>query len=270
MSYQLTAAKIWDGSAWVYSVGTAYNLEYLVVAGGGGGNGANVNYTNAGGGGAGGYRSNITGEPSGGGASAELPLLVIPGDQFTVTVGAGGNGGTYAVNAGRGGDSIFAGITSLGGGRGAKNRNVYSGSSESGGSGGGGSRSANAGQGEPGQGFAGGNDYNGGGGGGAGQVGQIPAGGAGVSSSITGSAIVRATGGRARGGIINGVANTGDGGAGATNSSGGAGGSGIVIFSVPANAAAATFTAGLTYTSATVGSKTVYTITAGTGTVTLG
>jgi hypothetical protein len=55
-----------------------YNIQYLVIAGGGSGagNGANGNQR-GGGGGAGGYRSSISGESSGGGASAESPVAFL-------------------------------------------------------------------------------------------------------------------------------------------------------------------------------------------------
>jgi hypothetical protein len=59
-------------------------VDYLVVAGGGGG----VYSTNPGGG-AGGLRTSY-GSTSGGGASAEPSLNVASGTSITVTVGAGG------------------------------------------------------------------------------------------------------------------------------------------------------------------------------------
>ena len=72
---------------------TPYEIEYLVVAGGGAGD--------AGGGGAGGLLNGIKN--------------VIPGDYYIVTIGAGGSG---AYNAGtKGSDSGFDDIIALGGGR---------------------------------------------------------------------------------------------------------------------------------------------------------
>jgi hypothetical protein len=89
------------------------NVDYLVVAGGGGGGAIN-----AGGGGAGGYRCSVTGENSGGGASAEAPLTLSAG-AYTVTVGAGGVGGLFSGSAAASGsNSVFATITTIGGGRG--------------------------------------------------------------------------------------------------------------------------------------------------------
>ena len=159
---------------------------------------------------------------------------------------------------------------------------------------------------KPTQGFIGGssnNNYNAGaGGGGAGGAGADMstsahtggAGGAGHSSSITGSAVTRAgggggggiitrgaggTGGGGQGGQGNqagtaGTANTGGGGGGASHGSspndgknGGAGGSGIVILRYATADATISVGAGLTSSSATVGSDTVVTFTAGTGTV---
>ena len=159
---------------------------------------------------------------------------------------------------------------------------------------------------KPTQGFIGGNSNNnynaGAGGGGAGGAGADMstsahtggAGGAGHSSSITGSAVTRAgggggggvitrgaggTGGGGQGGQGNqagtaGTANTGGGGGGASHGSspndgknGGAGGSGIVILRYATADATISVGAGLTSSSATVGSDTVVTFTAGTGTV---
>jgi len=113
-------------------------------------------------------------------------------------------------------------------------------------------------------------------------------GGDGVASSITGSSVTRAGGGGAgnanqsgNGGIggdggggnggktasgtgmTAGTVNTGSGGGGfgTTNGNGGDGGSGIVIFALPVQATA-TFSAGVTQTSAVVGVNRVYSVTA--------
>jgi len=187
-------------------------VDFLVIAGGGGGGG----YAGGGGGGAGGYRTSYG--PSGGGAGAELPL-VVTAQAYTVTVGAGGtaatgwynNGSDYGSSAGgQGANSVFSSITSIGGGGGGA-----SGGSKpptTGGSGGGGTvtTSYNAGAaGTANQGYAGGNGSVvgsnsdiGGGGGGAGSVGETGTtsttsgdGGSGVASSITGSSVTRAGGG---------------------------------------------------------------------------
>jgi len=237
------------------------NVEYLVIAGGGGGGGRH-----GGGGGAGGYRSSVVGENSGRGASAETRQSISAGS-YTVTVGAGGvagagSSGTAAVGK-QGGNSVFNGITSIGGGGGANDGDTQS--YMSGGSGGGGTYDINGGSGTSGQGYDGGsagsnNPSYGAGGGGAGQQGNDGSssgggnGGNGVSSSITGSAVTRAggggganhnggtngSGGSGGGGNAgtsnqNATANTGSGGGGhptginGDGSSAGTGGSGIVI-----------------------------------------
>jgi hypothetical protein len=231
-------------------------IEYLVIGGGGGsstGNATNRWYK-MGGGGAGGYRCSVPGESSGGGASAEEPLVAEVGT-YEVIVGNGGNNTT-------GGVSQFGPIISQGGnsasGQGATSTS-YTGNS------------TNARRpGIAGQGYEGGIGYNSadgntgrnsaGGGGGAGGPGgdgrtgvNPPAGngGIGVTSSINGTATTRAGGGGGssygtkgtgqagggngaqpgsgtRGGT--GQANTGSGGGGGNGSTGG---SGIVIIRYP-------------------------------------
>lgn len=227
----------------------AITLEYLVVAGGGGGHDSN-----GGGGGAGGYRSSVTGESSGGNSTIESTITLLAGDSITTTVGAGGAYGTDGF------DSIFATITSDGGG-GCPAGNVPN----VGGSGGGASSfgyltTTSGAAGIAGQGLAGGQSINttgggcmqyaGGGGGGAGQTGfqaySDPCnntsyggdGGDGLQSSITGTATyysggggganeansrpkgVGGLGGGGNGGSSNGAAGT----SGATNTGGGGGG----------------------------------------------
>jgi hypothetical protein len=100
------------------------NVEYIVLAGGGGGR----SYW-GGKGGAGGYRSSISGEISGGGCSAESILSLDTGVSYNVSVGAGGSAGS------NGGDSSFNNITSIGGGAAGK-LNVCGGDGGSGGGGG--------------------------------------------------------------------------------------------------------------------------------------
>jgi hypothetical protein len=225
---------------------TLSNLEvqYLVIAGGGGGG---SDY--GGGGGAGGYRCSVSGESSGGGASAENTLILSAGNK-TVTVGAGGVG--QNVNNGTSGsNSVFASITSIGGGYGSGEDPGTLGAS--GGSGGGSNyKQSSGGSGTSGQGYAGGGGYTGpyytaGGGGGAGSPGVngTPSingpGGNGVSSSITGSALTRAGGGGAGysadrniagasggtgGGGNGGTYATADGQSGDTNKGAGGGGAG--------------------------------------------
>jgi hypothetical protein len=240
------------------------DVEYLVIAGGGGGG-----CGTAGGGGAGGYRTNVSGETSGGGASAESSLNLSTGS-YTITVGAGGAGGVVSTsNVSNGSNSIFASITSIGGGAGGEgNTNNTRAAGQSGGSGGGdwsyGGDSRTNGSGTSGQGYDGGTGASdgGSGGGGAGAVGGSGSsankggdGGNGVSSSITGSAVVRggggagsgfpdaSSGGTGGGGgswysnyTQAGTANTGGGGAGDyayASGNGGNGGSGIVIIRYP-------------------------------------
>jgi hypothetical protein len=99
------------------------------------------------------------------------------------------------------------------------------------------------------------------------------AGGSGVASSITGSSVTRAAGGdMVTGSPAAGGANTGVGGdTGGINVDGSAGGSGVVIFALPA-IVPTSFSGGVAQTSAVVGTNRVYTVTAAgpTDTVTIG
>jgi len=236
-----------------------YQIEYLIIAGGGGSSGSSGGQGASAGAGAGGYRSSVSGENSGGGSSAESQVTVGAGVSYSVVVGAGGSAGT------NGSSSSAFGITSLGGGFGGSWIGLNGGS---GGSGAGGINTVGY-SGTSGQGFSGGTGFATtgapGGGGGAGQIGSNGSttgsggsgiggnGGNGVSSSITGSAVFRAggggaggtqlgasgTGGSGGGGNgggyvgagVSGAANTGGGagGAGSNGGSGASGGSGIVI-----------------------------------------
>lgn len=177
--------------------------EYLVVAGGGGGGGALSANAGFGAGGAGGYRCSVSGESSGGGASAETPLSLTASTGYTVTIGAGGAGGAAGNNNNgvKGSDSTLHTITSEGGGYGSSTT-----AGGSGGSGGGGRYNSVGGSGATDQGFKGGDNtpsptFGGASGGGAGAAGVKgsgdfgAAGGIGVQSSITGTAIYRAGGG---------------------------------------------------------------------------
>jgi len=232
---------------------SAFNIEYLVVAGGGSGG----TRQHAGGGGAGGYRTNVGGT-----------ALGVTAQTYVVTVGAGGLGNTTEgnLNGTSGSNSSIVptsgtSIISTGGGRGG----AYGSTGATGGSGGGGGAtgtaggSGNSGSYSPVEGYAGGSgggtDGSGGGGGGAGSIGidaNTCSGGGGLNNSITGSSVGYAGGG---GGSIalsggqgttshgansganpanNADTNTGAGGSGggndtATNYIGGNGGSGIVI-----------------------------------------
>lgn len=233
------------------------DLEYLVIAGGGGGG-----YDRAAGGGAGGYRAYVAGESSGGNGT-ELPLSILAGQSRSVVVGAGGAPSTsYSTRPLTGSYSAFDSIISLGGGSAADSQT----GARSGGSGGGGyGQDLGFGllgaAGASGQGFAGGNgtNFQSAGGGGAGAVGGNAlsgsggVGGIGVLSSIDGTSTYRGGGGGGAGNVQNGgtngagglggggsagrpgsagVANTGGGGGGGSNvpqQSGGNGGSGVVI-----------------------------------------
>jgi len=244
----------------VSDAGENSEVEYLVVAGGGGsgaklqgqngtantgggagGGGAHAAGGSGGGAGAGGYRSSVAGENSGGLSVAESKLVVIP-TTYIVTIGAGGaNSGSEGNTGTQGSNSQFADIVSVGGGRGA-------GATQPGGSGGsGGGADGNSqagGTASNGQGFAGGISgnytgplYPGGGGGGAGAPGGAGSGGStpgnggiGIPSNITGNLIYRAGGGGAGDG---GAGGNGGGGAGGPSLGQSQGGSGIVIIRYP-------------------------------------
>ena len=183
-----------DGTYWyhmfpysgTFTPTTNLTADYLVIAGGGGGNFGQGTNAKAGGGGAGGLRSTVT--ATGGGGSLESALSLTANTAYTVTVGAGGAGGVHTVNnAGNGSNSVFSTITSTGGGKGAG----YQENNSTGGSGGGGAggiATQNGAAGTTNQGYAGGNalgysnDTNGGGGGGGG------AGAAGGNASSTATA----------------------------------------------------------------------------------
>lgn len=202
----------WTAPAGVTSV------EYLVVGGGGGGGGTSSYITayGGGGGGAGGFRT----------ASG---YAVVPGNSYTITVGAGGNGGATGANPGtHGGNSVFATITSIGGGYGAGSDGDMNGGA--GGSGGGGVRDGDGGARTSGQGYVGGDGYHrnnqpesylSGGGGGSSQAGgdatatAAGRGGDGTVSLISGISVTYAGGGGGGSGYIYGGAAGGSGGGGA-------------------------------------------------------
>jgi len=183
-------------------------VSYLVVAGGGGGG-----ECRAGGGGAGGFREEkspvtpYTSSPIEGAGPISVTV-----NEFPITVGAGGAGGTCQANGARGSNSIFSSITSTGGGGGGGDKtacNEHDGLP--GGSGGAAANAGTKGSGNtppvsPAQGFDGGCSsagYTGSGGGGATAVGVSAgacnvdggAGGAGATTSITGSPVTYAGGG---------------------------------------------------------------------------
>lgn len=206
--------------------GQPYTASYLAVAGGGGGG-----FPAGGGGGAGGLLT----------STASLTV----GTVYTITVGAGGNGGLVATSTlpTNGSNSVISStgltVTAVGGGYGGSG-GISTGVGASGGSGGGAGNnggSASGAAGTSGQGFAGGNNigavpYPTGGGGGASAVGANAAGsasgagGAGTASSITGTSVTYAGGGGGAGTAQG--ASAGAGGAGGGGAGGGAGTAGTV------------------------------------------
>jgi hypothetical protein len=178
-----TSSTTWTAPSGVTSV------NYLVVAGGGGGYIA--------GGGAGGLRTGT--------------LSVTPGSTYTVTIGAGGGAGS------NGNDSTFSSITSLGGGNGF---------GSSGGSGGGGNYGNGAGgSGTSGQGNNGGtgSTRGGGGGGGAGSAGSAASGAENGGNGGSGSTVSSVLGGGTYAGGGGGGATTANGSTPGTGGSGGGG-----------------------------------------------
>lgn len=294
--------EIFSSNTWftVTSVQPSFTLEYVAIAGGGGGG------FNAGaGGGAGGY---LTGS-----------FTVYPGNSFTVTVGSGGTGGVNGSDgspAGTGGNTTIVGATigsilCYGGGGGVNS----GGNGGNGGSGGGGAAGGTGGKGvytgstyvnAARQGYDGGAGNgsdgaarSGAGGGGAGGVGanQGPgAGGIGVANPFTesttgqlsggiyylggggggsphsGSGAAGGLGGGGTGGTGNssagtaGTANTGGGGGagGGYSFNGGNGGSGVVIFRAPLGTGTSNITG--TYTTVSGISNRIWTFT-GSGTI---
>ena len=184
-----------------------YNINYLVVAGGGAGGGMPSNGTGGGGGGAGGYLSGLA--------------TVAAGAAYTVTIGAGGTGGT-----GTGGNGVVSSISgtsvsisSSAGGGGGTRATV----GNNGGSGGGsGSEQGSVSSGTSGQGSAGGTGFTGG---------NYPGGGGGGASAVGGNATTSNGGNGGNGSTwINGTTYAGGGGGGCYNGgapgSGGSGGGG--------------------------------------------
>ena len=115
--------ETYDGTEWLVldTLPPAYSVDYLVVAGGGGGGARRGS-----GGGAGGLRTSY-GSTSGGGSSAESSLTLTPSESYTITVGAGGAAASpgSATLGGVGNSSVFASITSIGGGGGASTGTAY-------------------------------------------------------------------------------------------------------------------------------------------------
>ena len=200
-------------SSGTFTPTTSLTADYLVIAGGGGAAGMINNGGGSGGAGAGGYRTSIGGS-----------ALSLTATAYTVTIGAGGAGGSAGFNAGiKGNNSVFSTITSTGGANSPAASNGVTGGSGSGARNNGTGGAGNQGAYSPVEGYAGGNDpgTNGGaGGGGAGAVGANTstssinngaAGGDGAFNNITGFPVIYAGGG---------------GGGGYNNAAGGAGGRG--------------------------------------------
>jgi hypothetical protein len=247
-------------------------IDYLVIAGGGGG-ASGDGVAQGGGGGAGGLRSTVT--ATGGGGTLETALSCAIGSNFTVTVGTFGAGGASGGADGfAGSNSVFSTITSVGGGRGRFTQIGGNGGSGGGGGSTGGGNTA-GGTGTANQGFDGGTSfsvspYPAGGGGGAGGPGENfnNNAGAGLAVSITGTSVTYARGGMGgTNGVSAGTANRGNGGDGVRSGAAYAGGSGVVILRYLTTDGTITIGAGLTGSTATSGSYTVATITAGTGNV---
>lgn len=284
-----------------------FNIDYLVVAGGGSGG-----TRRASGGGAGGLRTSY-GSTSGGGSAAETELTLNSGTTYTITVGDGGNvppfsGTIYLLNGEKGQDSSITGaditsIVSEGGGGGMSINGgtapIYS--LQSGGSGAGAAAQASTspGLGATGQGYNGGNACpsasggygGGGGGGGAGSAGSAPpscgayssfaSGGNGLAVSITGSSVTYAEGGPGVNQISPSMpaaptANTGSGGCGGTEYSHvnasympKPGAEGIVILRYATADVASYTVTGAAPTETTDGADTILSFTTvGTGTIT--
>jgi fibronectin-binding autotransporter adhesin len=127
----ITNAIVLDGTAASNVLGSAVELDYLVVGGGGGGGGRD----SSGGGGAGGVVSNLV-------SAGLTPIVGQAGDSLALTVGGGGAGGgvsSVGGAAGQGADgspSSFATVTALGGGGGG----AYNTGGKAGSSGGGSGR----------------------------------------------------------------------------------------------------------------------------------
>ena len=173
------------------SLASEVTVEYLVIAGGGG---ASDDGTFGGGGGAGGYRCSVSGESSGGGASAETTLTCFTGTTYTVTVGAGGSGDQSGNPSSIEGSDITT-VSSTGGGRGRYTTGA------SGGSGGGAGSGQSGGSGAANQGYDGGatNGYisAGSGGGGAGAAGAAM-----TASGQAGEEVLRSLRGRGDPGLL--------------------------------------------------------------------
>jgi hypothetical protein len=293
--------EYWSGSAWEEYV-SAFDADFLVVAGGGSGGRGDASTENSGGGGAGGVY---------GSEQANISKITLtPGVQYSLLVGGGASGlvaagygnpgnpsqlGSVIVPGGGGGltrvfsnfaRAIRVGASAGGGGNGVSTQHGTSGIAAFFGTGGGSAAntSSGAGNGGGGGGGAGANGNDGttsaGGNGGIGfvstiisaslassqLVGQVSGsdvyfGGGGGGSRDSGSAGAGGLGGGGAGSVganasSPGVANTGGGSGGASRNIAAGGGSGVIIFRIPARFTP-TFTAGVTAHVETVGSEKV-------------
>jgi hypothetical protein len=107
--------------------GAPYDIDFLLIAGGGAGGNYTSYNAGRGGGGAGGYRTSYgtapASGPSGGGGPAESLLSVRKGEILTITVGSGGSAVAAPAVVTSGNNSVIEGqalsaVTSIGGGRG--------------------------------------------------------------------------------------------------------------------------------------------------------
>ena len=94
------------------------DIQYLVVAGGGGGGGGY-----AGAGGAGGLKTSVPGVQKADGTVLTAPDFPVSPGSYTVTIGAGGQGGA-TISGSPGGNTVFGSITAHGGGRGGGNPGI--------------------------------------------------------------------------------------------------------------------------------------------------
>jgi hypothetical protein len=147
-------ANVWTNvGAGTSSIAPAYNIDYLVIAGGGASGKGGVEP----GAGAGGLRTSWAGGSGGGGVS-ESQLTLIPTTVYTITVGAGGAGSSSAFNSGA--DSVISGtglttVTSLGGGYSCQHGSSAPDVGANGGCGGGGKNAGTYGSGTANQGYDG-------------------------------------------------------------------------------------------------------------------
>ena len=244
-----SALTHYNGTAWQYFAATESPdveplvVDYLVVAGGGAGQGVR-----GGGGGAGGI---LTTTSYGGSGTA---LNLVAGTAYAISIGNGGVGYQDSGNYGQDGfDSYFDSINTNGGGGGGRSTLAGRSGGSGGGGGNGGSGYSNqggaatpAGQGSPGGRSPVFSDAGGGGGAtGPNPAGFFNVGATGLASTITGASVTYATGGR--GGYssqgsatgVNGAAGTGNGGSGMYDGylyagrTAGSGGSGVVILRYP-------------------------------------